>query len=96
MSEKYFVGIDLGGTNLKVGLLDERYRIVDKLVLSTRDLGCRDELIKAICSAVKDVVSDNKLKNHIKNCREIFNCHNNCGLRNSSDFGFRIVDFGLF
>jgi len=64
MSEKYFVGIDLGGTNLKVGLLDERYRIVDKLVLSTRDLGCRDELIKAICSAVKDVVSDNKLKNH--------------------------------
>ena len=61
MIKKFIIGIDLGGTNLRVALLDSRYRIKDKLVLDTRRLLKKEVLIKAICGCVRGLLDENHL-----------------------------------
>jgi len=56
MIRKFIVGIDLGGTNLKVALLDCKYRILHKEVLSTKDFSKKDQLISAIIQAVRSIL----------------------------------------
>ena len=44
---KYNIGIDLGGTNIKVGLVDENYNIVAKATCKTDQIGrasCRERV----------------------------------------------------
>jgi glucokinase len=59
---KYIIGIDLGGTNLKLGLFDQKLKIKDRKVLSTRVFKAKDSLIKAIVGSVEDVLCRNNLK----------------------------------
>ncbi|MCX5710787.1 MAG: ROK family protein [Candidatus Omnitrophica bacterium] len=58
MSEKFIIGIDLGGTNLKIALLDSKFRIKYKESLSTRKFSDKAELIGAIVSAVNRIMND--------------------------------------
>lgn len=51
MSKNFIIGIDLGATNIKVGLIKSR-KIVHKQVLSTRDFASRGKLISGICVAI--------------------------------------------
>ncbi len=59
---KYFLGIDLGGTNLVVGLVDEKYKLLDKDSVSTRAGGTSDELITDMRSLADRILLRNKLK----------------------------------
>ncbi len=61
MVPKFIIGIDLGGTNLKVALLSLRYRIIDKEILSTRSFVKKDSLIKAITGSVNNIITKNNL-----------------------------------
>ena len=61
MSTRYYIGIDLGGTNLKVGLFDTRYRCIDKAFLSTKRFHSRDFLVKAILVSVHDIIRGKKI-----------------------------------
>lgn len=61
MIKKYIIGIDLGGTNLKVALLDINFRIKDKEVLSTRSFLEKDDLILGIIYAVNRFIKYNHL-----------------------------------
>lgn len=61
MFHKFIIGIDLGGTNLKVGLLDLRYKIRFKNILSTRGLPGKSELIKKIIDCIQDIKVRHKL-----------------------------------
>ena len=61
MAKKFIIGIDLGGTNLKIALLDLKYKIRDKEVLSTRRLGNKKGLTTAIVSAINSIIENNKL-----------------------------------
>ncbi len=61
MSKKFIIGVDLGGTNLRLGLLDLRYRIRAKLVLSTRRFAKKEILIQAIIDSVYKIITDNHL-----------------------------------
>lgn len=61
MAGRYFIGIDLGGTNLKAALIDRKYRILDKRVLSTRGFCGRDALISGIAAAVNGMILDRRL-----------------------------------
>lgn len=62
MKPYFFIGIDLGGTNLKIALLDDGLHIKDRHVLSTRHFKSRDNLIEAIVQSTKATISGNALK----------------------------------
>lgn len=61
MSKGFIIGIDLGGTNLKIALLDLKYRIRDKKVLTTRAFRSPQKLISAIVYSVNTILADNRL-----------------------------------
>jgi len=61
MSKKYIIAIDLGGTNLKVALLDLKYKTKDREVLSTRSFLEKEELISGIVFAINRVMKYNGL-----------------------------------
>ena len=53
----YTIGIDLGGTNIAVGLVDENYNIVKKI--STPTLASRgpEEITKDMAALSKEVIA---------------------------------------
>ncbi|MDD5155436.1 MAG: ROK family protein [Candidatus Omnitrophica bacterium] len=66
MATRFIISIDLGGTNLKIALLDPRYRILSRETLHTRKFSNKNTLIAAIVYAVNKVKKENRLnKNNI-------------------------------
>ncbi|MBM3254758.1 MAG: ROK family protein [Candidatus Omnitrophica bacterium] len=63
MSAKFIVSIDLGGTNLRIALINLQYRIVRKQVMSTRNFSTKDKLTLAICAAIKNIIEAHNLRN---------------------------------
>ncbi|MBM3249469.1 MAG: ROK family protein [Candidatus Omnitrophica bacterium] len=61
MAAKYVIGIDLGGTNLKIAVLDFRVKIRRKLILSTRSFKKKEELIRALCLGIREIVRQSGL-----------------------------------
>lgn len=61
MARKFTVAIDLGGTNLKVALLDSNYRIINKRVLNTAGFRGKAGLIQAIVSSVNGIVKGRRI-----------------------------------
>ncbi|MDD5431826.1 MAG: ROK family protein [Candidatus Omnitrophica bacterium] len=61
MAARYLIGIDLGGTNLKVALLDLNYKIKSKQFLPTQSYNNKEKLINAICYLVNKIIKDNYL-----------------------------------
>ena len=61
MAKEFIAGIDLGGTNLKIALLDLRYRIRYKEVLNTQRFTRKEVLISAIVDSVDKILKDNNL-----------------------------------
>lgn len=59
---KFIIGIDLGGTNLKVGLLDLKYKIKARSILSTRHFLKKKSLIDAIIESVNKIINDNRIR----------------------------------
>lgn len=62
MAAKFIIGIDLGGTNLKIAVLDLKYKIRDKEVLGTQQFRKKENLISAICYSVNRIIENNGLK----------------------------------
>lgn len=61
MNKRYIIGIDLGGTNLKVALLDLKYNIKDREVLGTRSFLEKEELISGIVYSINRIIKYNSL-----------------------------------
>ncbi len=61
MAKKYIIAIDLGGTNLKVALLDLNYRIIARQSFSTRNFSKKDKLIGAIVNSVDKIQKARRL-----------------------------------
>ncbi|MCX5711934.1 MAG: ROK family protein [Candidatus Omnitrophica bacterium] len=61
MAAKFIIGIDLGGTNLKIALLSPTYNIIDKRILSTKSFSDRIGLIRAISESVDNILAENRL-----------------------------------
>lgn len=57
----YSIGIDLGGTNIAVGLCDEKLNIVDKLSTPTKAERGADAIVLEMASATKRLLSRNGL-----------------------------------
>lgn len=58
----FIVGIDLGGTNTKIGLLDRRLKIKDKIVFSTPKFKGRHSLINAVTSRLLSLLVRHNIK----------------------------------
>jgi len=61
MNKGFLVAIDLGGTNLKIALLDAGCRIKDRRVLETESFSRKEELISAIVKSVNKIIEGNSL-----------------------------------
>jgi len=61
MSAKFIIGIDLGGTNLKIALLAKNLRIISKNVLNTRDFSGK-KLVSVIVFAIEELIKSRGLK----------------------------------
>jgi len=57
MSNKFIIAIDLGGTNLKIALLNSRYKIIAKELLSTKKF-TKNTLIQAIIKSVNKILEE--------------------------------------
>ncbi|MFA5144942.1 MAG: ROK family protein [Candidatus Omnitrophota bacterium] len=62
MAAKFIIAIDLGGTNLKTAVLDLKYKIIGKRVLSTRQFRNKEDLILAIARSVDMFTEGGKLR----------------------------------
>lgn len=59
---KFIIGIDIGGTNLKIGLLDLRCKILRKEVLSTKGFLEKEDLILALERGTRGIIRAAGLK----------------------------------
>jgi len=60
--EKYAVGVDLGGTYIKLGIVTEAGRIIKKLSIDTRAAEGPEKIISQIKKGIKEIISGNKHK----------------------------------
>lgn len=61
MAKKFIIAIDLGGTNLKIAVLDLKHKIKDRGVLNTQRFRSQQSLISAIVSSINNIIKDNNL-----------------------------------
>lgn len=59
--KKYTVGIDVGGTNVKFGLVNPAGKIISRSRLSTQGFKKRADLLNALAGAVEDLIQSNQL-----------------------------------
>ena len=57
----YTIGVDLGGTNIAVGLVDEKHQIVARLSTPTNADRPYDEIVKDIALTVQQLIEDNNI-----------------------------------
>ena len=62
MQSKFILAIDLGGTNLKIGLLNSSFKILRKHVLSTKSHVSKGALIKAIIDSVNTIAASSGVR----------------------------------
>ncbi len=60
--EKYAIGVDLGGTNIKIGIVSQSGKIAEKTSLETKADGGPKSVISQIKKGVNEILSKNKYK----------------------------------
>lgn len=58
----YYVGIDLGGTNIKAGIVDEKGELVNRLSIKTNANRPMEDIIHDMGTLVLDVIKDKNLQ----------------------------------
>lgn len=61
MNGKYTIGIDLGGTTMTAGIVDDSYNIVGKITWATRLPRPADDLEKALAELCRTLARDNNI-----------------------------------
>lgn len=61
-SEKYAVGVDLGGTNIKIGIVSQKGKVVEKISLNSKAEGGPVKVVKQIKAGIKEILAGNKKK----------------------------------
>lgn len=54
---KYYIGADVGGTNLAAGVVDENYRIISKEVLPAGNDRAASEVIDDIANVIQMAIN---------------------------------------
>lgn len=61
-SEKYAVGVDLGGTNIKFGIVSQKGKILEKVSLNSKAEGGPEKVVKQIKAGIKEILAGNRKK----------------------------------
>jgi len=61
-TEKYAIGVDLGGTNIKFGIVSQKGKLIKKISLNSKAEGGPEKVIKQITLGIKEILSSNKKK----------------------------------
>ena len=56
----YSIGVDLGGTNLRIAAVDERGNLVEKTTLGTQVALGRDHVVNDMCAAIQQLAEKHK------------------------------------
>src|SRR5580704_11759670 len=56
----YSIGVDLGGTNLRIAAVDEQGNLVEKTTLGTRVALGRDYVVNDMCAAIQQLSEKHK------------------------------------
>lgn len=60
--EKYAVGVDLGGTNVKIGIVSHKGKLIEKISLSSKAEGGPEKVIRRIKLGVQQILSHDKYR----------------------------------
>jgi len=63
MKESYFIGVDLGGTNIKFGIVSEKGKVLQKGIISAQANLGRDAILKNINKAIEESIAFARRKN---------------------------------
>lgn len=61
-SEKYAVGVDLGGTNIKFGIVSQNGKLIEKFSLSSKAEDGPEKVVKQIKLGIKEILSKSEVK----------------------------------
>jgi len=56
------IGVDIGGTNIKIGILTKQGKIIQKTSIPTNPKEGPEKIIKRVCSRIKDLCNERKIK----------------------------------
>src|SRR5271170_1996564 len=56
----YSIGVDLGGTNLRIAAVDDRGNLVEKIELGTKVALGRDHVVNDMCVAIQQLVEKHR------------------------------------
>ena len=54
------IGVDIGGTNVRVGLVDERGKLLQKVGFLTQSAGNREAMLRKILESAKNFLAEAK------------------------------------
>ena len=60
--KKCVIGVDVGGTNAKIGIVGLNGRVYKKLVFSTKNFPQRDKFISVLITYIKRIIDENRVK----------------------------------
>lgn len=66
MAEEYVLGLDIGGTNVRMGLVDRNYNAVDVEVIPSKAIYESDNTIEKLTDSIKDYIERNASGKNIK------------------------------
>jgi glucokinase len=61
-TDKYAVGVDLGGTNIKIGIVSHKGKLIERLSISSKAEHGPEKVVKQIKIGVEEILSKNKRK----------------------------------
>lgn len=61
-AEKYSIGVDLGGTNIKIGIVSENGKIIKKDSISSKSEEGPEKVIQQIKKAIRQILNQSKVK----------------------------------
>ncbi|MCZ2270266.1 MAG: ROK family protein [Ignavibacteriales bacterium] len=61
-SEKYALGVDIGGTNIKIGIVSDRGKLIKSHSVKTQPESGPKKVISNICKGIDEILEKNKLK----------------------------------
>jgi len=61
-SEKYALGVDIGGTNIKIGIVSDRGKLIKSHSVKTQPESGPKKVISNICKGIDETLEKNKLK----------------------------------
>ena len=59
MEKPYVIGIDIGATTAKIGIVDARGNVLDQTAIRSNDTAKSEEFVSNLCDAVKRLVEKN-------------------------------------